>query len=278
MAGDRAKIMDFGIARVRTSDVKTQTGLLLGSPKYMSPEQVLGKGIESRSDIFSLGVVLSEMLSGIAPFSGESVHQLMYQVCNTRPTPPSHLNPLVPPVVDLIVAKALEKDPAARYADAAEMASDLRRALGGGQHHRIPGDPCAGPHAGDRTDTRGRANAGAGTDACDRAGARAVDARHRPSPVAPLRLGRGHPAIVRSAWRGSSRDVAGGHRAKRRIAFRSRPPRRRLLRHRRHRPRRVHRPRLTERTNPPSRCAASHNRVSTWGRRLPLSVLEGEAP
>jgi eukaryotic-like serine/threonine-protein kinase len=129
LQGERAKIMDFGIARVRTSDVKTQTGLLLGSPKYMSPEQVLGRGIESRSDIFSLGVVLSEMLSGVAPFNGESVHQLMFQVCNARPTPPSHLNPAVPPVVDLIVARALEKDPAARYADAAEMARDLRSAL-----------------------------------------------------------------------------------------------------------------------------------------------------
>ncbi len=129
LAGRRAKIMDFGIARVRTSDVKTQTGMVLGSPKYMSPEQVLGSGIGNRSDIFSLGVVLSEMLSGVPPFSGESIHQLMFQVCNTRPAPPSHLNPAVPPVVDLIVAKALEKDPAARYADAAELAADLRRAL-----------------------------------------------------------------------------------------------------------------------------------------------------
>jgi eukaryotic-like serine/threonine-protein kinase len=129
LAGSRAKIMDFGIARVRASDVKTQTGLLLGSPKYMSPEQVLGTGIESRSDIFSLGVVLYEMLAGAPPFSGENVHQLMFQVCNSRPSPPSRLNPAVPAVVDLIVAKALEKDPASRYADAGELAADLRRAL-----------------------------------------------------------------------------------------------------------------------------------------------------
>ncbi len=138
LAGNRAKVMDFGIARVRTSDVKTQTGLLLGSPKYMSPEQVLGKGIDSRSDIFSLGVVLYEMLAGAPPFSGENVHQLMFQVCNGRPSPPSRLNPAVPPVADLIVAKALEKDPAARYGDASELAADLRRAVADGAARADP--------------------------------------------------------------------------------------------------------------------------------------------
>ena len=127
LEGERAKIMDFGIARVRASDVKTQTGLMLGSPKYMSPEQILGGGADHRSDIFSLGVVLHEMLAGAPPFIGADIPQLMYQVCNARPVPPSHLNPAVPPMLDLIVAKALEKEPQARYQDAAELAADLRK-------------------------------------------------------------------------------------------------------------------------------------------------------
>jgi serine/threonine-protein kinase len=124
--GNRAKIMDFGIARVRISDVKTQTGVLLGSPKYMSPEQVLGRPVDRRSDIFSLGVVLYEMLAGAVPFSGADLTQLMFQVVNGAPPPPSRVNPAVPDVLDYIVAKALEKNPDKRYADAGEMAADLR--------------------------------------------------------------------------------------------------------------------------------------------------------
>jgi serine/threonine-protein kinase len=122
--------MDFGIARVRTSDVKTQAGTMLGSPKYMSPEQIVGRGLDHRTDVFSLGVVLYEMLAGVPPFAGEDVPQLMFNVCNARPSPPSRLNPAVPQVLDLIAAKALEKSPDARYASAAELAADLRAFLG----------------------------------------------------------------------------------------------------------------------------------------------------
>lgn len=129
LEGARAKIMDFGIARVRASDVKTQTGLVLGSPKYMSPEQVVGRPVDNRSDVFSLGVVLHEMLAGAAPFSGEDIHQLMYQVCNARPALPSTVNPAVPRTLDLIVSRALEKEPGSRYQDASEMAADLRASL-----------------------------------------------------------------------------------------------------------------------------------------------------
>jgi serine/threonine-protein kinase len=125
--GGRAKIMDFGIARVRASDVKTQTGMMLGSPKYMSPEQILGQAVDRRSDIFSLGVVLHEMLAGAPPFVGSDVPQLMYQVCNARPAPPSHVNPAVPAMLDLIVGKSLEKEPDSRYQDAGELAADLRK-------------------------------------------------------------------------------------------------------------------------------------------------------
>jgi len=127
--GKRAKIMDFGIARVRTSDVKTRTGMMLGSPKYMSPEQVLGNPVDSRSDIFSLGVVLYEMLAGTPPFAGDEAPAQMYQICNAHPGPPSAKNLGVPRTLDLIVARALEKDPAARYQDADAMAWDLRACL-----------------------------------------------------------------------------------------------------------------------------------------------------
>ena len=129
LAGDRAKIMDFGIARVRASDVKTQTGMMLGSPKYMSPEQVMGRPVDNRSDIFSLGVVLYEMIAGAAPFSGADINALMFQVCSARPAPPSALNPAATRTLDLIVARALEKQPEARYADAGALAADLRSAL-----------------------------------------------------------------------------------------------------------------------------------------------------
>ncbi len=121
-----AKIMDFGIARMRASEVKTQTGMLLGSPKYMSPEQLLGGAVDQRCDIFSLGVVLYEALTGAPPFSGSDITQIMYQIVNAVPPPPSAVNSRVSPMLDLIVAKALAKDPAARYPDARELAADLR--------------------------------------------------------------------------------------------------------------------------------------------------------
>jgi serine/threonine-protein kinase len=126
-----AKIMDFGIARMRASDVKTQTGMLLGSPKYMSPEQLLGGAVDQRCDIFSLGVVLYEALTGAPPFSGSDITQIMYQIVNAAPPPPSAVNSRVSPMLDLIVAKALAKDPAGRYPDAREMAADLRACRAG---------------------------------------------------------------------------------------------------------------------------------------------------
>jgi eukaryotic-like serine/threonine-protein kinase len=120
------KITDFGIARMASSSVRTQTGMVLGSPKYMSPEQVMGRSIDQRSDIFSLGVMLYEMLTGQAPFNGENVNAIMYQTLNAVPPPPNTLNPAVPEMVNFIVAKALAKGVEDRYQNAKDFAVDLR--------------------------------------------------------------------------------------------------------------------------------------------------------
>jgi serine/threonine-protein kinase len=126
---DQVKIMDFGIARMRASDQKTGTGLVLGTPKYMSPEQVAGSPVDHRSDIFSLGVVLYEMLTHTKLFSGEDTPQIFHNVTNFQPPAPSRVNPEVPPMLDFVVERALKKDPAVRYQDAFELAGDLHSAL-----------------------------------------------------------------------------------------------------------------------------------------------------
>lgn len=126
LRNDRVKITDFGIARMRTADVRTQTGVVLGSPRYLSPEQVLGKRCDARADTFSLGVILYEMVTGQAPFNGIDVNSLMFQIVNFAPPPPTSIHPGLPPMLDLIIAKALTKSADERYADIAEFAADLR--------------------------------------------------------------------------------------------------------------------------------------------------------
>jgi len=120
------KITDFGIARMRSTEVKTMTGTILGSPKYMSPEQVAGKRADERSDLFSLGVVLYEMLTGQTPFQADSIHGTMYQILHATPPAPSVRDPELPQIVDLIVAKALAKNVEERYQSARDLATDLR--------------------------------------------------------------------------------------------------------------------------------------------------------
>jgi len=129
VGGGRVKIMDFGIARMRSSDLKTQTGLMMGTPRYMSPEQVAGRPVDQRSDIFSLGTVLYELLTGTKLFAGNDATEIMYNVSQLRPVPPSRINRQVPAMLDLVVARALEKDANERYQDAHQFAADLRACL-----------------------------------------------------------------------------------------------------------------------------------------------------
>ncbi|MFA5941192.1 MAG: serine/threonine-protein kinase [Sinimarinibacterium sp.] len=127
--GGHAKIMDFGLARLPLSDVKTQTGVLLGTPKYMSPEQVAGRPVDHRADLFALGAVLYEMLVGRPPFSGTDTAQLIHRIAMAPHAAPSRIVSGVPHILDLIVARALEKDPSTRYQSAREMAADLQACL-----------------------------------------------------------------------------------------------------------------------------------------------------
>ena len=129
LARGQVKIMDFGIARMRQADFKTSTGMVLGTPKYMSPEQIAGEPVDHRSDIFSLGIVLYEMLTGTRLFAGEDVPQITHNVTNVEHEPPSHVNPELPAMVDFIVARALKKDPEVRYQDAYDLAADLATCL-----------------------------------------------------------------------------------------------------------------------------------------------------
>jgi serine/threonine-protein kinase len=127
--GLTAKVMDFGIARAPSSAVKTMTGMILGSPRYMSPEQVIGKNVGPHSDVFSLGVVLYEMLTGVAPFDADSVSSIMYQTVHQQEEPCSVRNREVPPPLDAIVAKSLAKKVDERYASMKEFYRALREAL-----------------------------------------------------------------------------------------------------------------------------------------------------
>ena len=125
----RVKIMDFGIARLKTSDLKTQLGVRLGTPKYMSPEQSNGGTIDHRTDIFSLGIVLYEMLTGARLFQGDSLPQVLHNVATFVPPPPSRLKPEVSSLLDLVVMRALAKKPEERYGSAWEMVDDLHNCL-----------------------------------------------------------------------------------------------------------------------------------------------------
>ena len=124
----KVKVTDFGIARI-TDNSKTATGTVLGTPSYMSPEQLAGKKVDGRSDIFSLGVCLYELLTCEKPFTGDSVATLVTSIVNNPHRPVRQLDPNIPEAVARIIDRALQKDPDKRYQRAKEMADDLRKSL-----------------------------------------------------------------------------------------------------------------------------------------------------
>lgn len=127
------KVMDFGIARAvaDTSSTMTQTAAVIGTAQYLSPEQARGERVDARSDLYSTGCLLYELLTGRPPFTGDSPVSVAYQHVREDPVPPSQFNPDVPASVDAIVMKALAKHPDNRYQTAAEMRADVERALVG---------------------------------------------------------------------------------------------------------------------------------------------------
>ncbi|GAA0397342.1 Stk1 family PASTA domain-containing Ser/Thr kinase [Microbispora corallina] len=132
------KVMDFGIARAMADSAATmtQTAQVIGTAQYLSPEQARGERVDARSDIYSTGCVLYELLTGQPPFTGDSPVAIAYQHVREDPIPPSRIDPEIPKWADAIVLKAMAKDPIQRYQSAAEMRGDLQRAMSG-----MPVDP-----------------------------------------------------------------------------------------------------------------------------------------
>jgi len=124
------KITDFGVAKLMDAS-QTQSGVVLGTPNYMSPEQLIGAKVDRRSDIFSLGVVLYELLTGVRPFQAKNISEMLRLHEAHQPPAPSTLRAEVPPSVDAITLRALQRDLAQRYQQGEQMAKDLRAAMHG---------------------------------------------------------------------------------------------------------------------------------------------------
>jgi beta-lactam-binding protein with PASTA domain len=120
----RAKVTDFGIARAGASDM-TLTGSIMGTAQYLSPEQAQGQAVSAASDLYAVGIVLYELLTGTVPFDGETAVTIALKQVSATPPPPSALNAAVPPELDAVVLRALAKDPAERFADANEFLAAL---------------------------------------------------------------------------------------------------------------------------------------------------------
>jgi beta-lactam-binding protein with PASTA domain len=137
------KVMDFGIARAVSDSAATMTSTaaVIGTAQYLSPEQARGESVDARSDVYSVGCLLYELVTGAPPFTGDSPVSVAYQHVREDPKLPSSVNPAIPPELDAILLKALSKNPANRYQSAADMRNDLLRALAG---QRVEATPVMG--------------------------------------------------------------------------------------------------------------------------------------
>jgi serine/threonine protein kinase len=123
---DTVKVTDFGTAKILQFGTVQQTAHVMGTPSYMSPEQVKGRAVDGRSDIFSLGVMLYEMVTGEKPFPGQNITTVIYKIVNEEPVPPRQIDPSIHPGISTVVMKALAKEPDERYQSCREMLEDLR--------------------------------------------------------------------------------------------------------------------------------------------------------
>ena len=130
-AGLHVKLTDFGVARMADVNADHEAGTLIGTPSYMSPEQIAGQAASARSDIFAVGIILYRFLTGERPFLGQGLFAVQQKILYEHPVPPSLINPLLSPMFDRIVMRALAKRPEERYPNAHSFSQDLQRALNG---------------------------------------------------------------------------------------------------------------------------------------------------
>src|SRR3954452_7117458 len=155
--GGRVKLTDFGVARIQDSGEATRTqGSMVGTLKYMAPEQVQGQKIDSRADLFSVGVVLYQLLTDKRPFDGDNDFSIIHQIIGHQPPPPSSVNARLPAALDAVVARALAKDREQRFATARDFASALQSAIRRAEDATVvpPADPLRKTEVA-RTDSRG---------------------------------------------------------------------------------------------------------------------------
>jgi eukaryotic-like serine/threonine-protein kinase len=153
LAADSVKVTDFGIARIAADASRTRTGLVLGSPSFMSPEQMAGQRVDGRSDLYSLGAMLFQLLTGRLPHQADTMSKLMFQIANEPAPDVRTLRPEIPELLAQIVARAMEKRPEGRFSDGQELAAALQRAealvlqsgLDMGRHNPILAPPIAPP-------------------------------------------------------------------------------------------------------------------------------------
>src|SRR3954470_24381263 len=181
------KIMDFGIAKAGGG--LTSAGQVLGTPNYMSPEQVKGRQLDGRSDLFSFGVMLYEMVTGEKPFTGQNVTTIIYKIVNEHPIPPRELDSTIHPGLSAVITRALAKSPDERYQNGAELARDLAnyKAFGSGVSPTHDGTSAAhamGAHASEKTVTF---DSGAMAKAASGSMAAAPSAPAAASAAAPVR-------------------------------------------------------------------------------------------